>query len=495
MNDYHDPTLPGDEIDLLDLVKVVWRARWTIVAVTIIAVIAASAFTLTKERVYESRAVFAIQKQTVPTGMGGSNEAQQSFGVLAGMLNSRQLAETVVDSLALTDVWEHSRRDRAVKQLRNNLSIQVNASDSIITISFEDTDPVLARDIVASYVNLFEAQTHDLTAADAEHSVKVTGERLAEAEVELAEAEDALRRFQESYGIVSFSQQTQSLVNAHATLTDRIRTLTVELTGKRSYLTDRDPEVQQLLSRIAELERQALAVQFGTDAGSRATGAGLIAGADSAANNGANSAGLIAGADPGVRSDQAFGGDPGLGSDPGFRSDPGLGSDPRANTGLNTRETALNGGRVDGYGLRSDTTDNTSTATTGADTATDIPGLNNLNFGLQQVPGISMELQRLEREVTIKRDMYELLRQQYEVARLDASRHVSITRLIDPPEVPTEPRSRGLALNVALAAFVGAFAALMLAFIGEFLRQRAQDDDVVRDLPFLRYFRKSETSA
>ena len=91
--------------------------------------------------------------------------------------------------------------------------------------------------------------------------------------------------------------------------------------------------------------------------------------------------------------------------------------------------------------------------------------------------------------------MYELLRQQHESARLDASRKLNIVQLIDPPLIPDRPVSRGLVLNVALAGFVGAFMAIMLAFIGEFLRQRAQDEPAVQELPFLRRFRKDSPVA
>lgn len=61
------------------------------------------------------------------------------------------------------------------------------------------------------------------------------------------------------------------------------------------------------------------------------------------------------------------------------------------------------------------------------------------------------ETERARRGIRRGRKMYELLGQQYEAARLDASRKVNITCLIDPPEVPHEPASRGLVLNVALA--------------------------------------------
>src|SRR5690606_41050256 len=66
---------------------------------------------------------------------------------------------------------------------------------------------------------------------------------------------------------------------------------------------------------------------------------------------------------------------------------------------------------------------------------------------------------------------------------------LNIVRLIDPPVVPDRPLPRRLLLNVVLAAFVGAFLAVMFAFVAEFLRTHAHDDRAVEELPFLALFR------
>ncbi len=41
--------------------------------------------------------------------------------------------------------------------------------------------------------------------------------------------------------------------------------LTVELSGKRAYLNEQHPEVQDLVGRIEELERQRLAIERGQE--------------------------------------------------------------------------------------------------------------------------------------------------------------------------------------------------------------------------------------
>src|SRR5690606_5203194 len=216
-----------------------------------------------------------------------------------------------------------------------------------------------------------------------------------------------LLSFRETYGIVDFQQQRAALVAAHEALSDRIRTLTVELQGKRTYLTDRDPEVQDLLSRLAELERQREALE---------------------------AAGTLG---------------------------------PAVTMGATTSPAAVDTLHAEAQ----------------------------FSFGLHQVPALSAELERLEREVKLHREMYERIRHQYEAARLEASRKLNIVRLIDPPIVPDRPVSRRLLLNIALAGFVGAFLAVVIAFVTEFLRTHARDDEAVAELPFLALFRARGSSA
>lgn len=370
----------ADEIDLLDLVRIVWQSRRLIVGLTLLAAIIGFAATVVGERTYESRAVFVVQGQQLSTAQ--EQGPLYSTATLASLLNSRVLAEAVVDNLQLTSRWDNLDRANAVRRLQEAVSISANERDGIVTVKFADTDPVLARDIVAAYVTEFEALANELNLSEASRVVTFTQERLAAVEAQLQAAEEALRAFRDQHGIVDFEQQTAALIEAHAAVTDQIRVLTVELSGKRAYLNEQHPEVQDLVGRIEELERQRLAIERGQEV-----------------------------AELGVR------------------------------------------------------------------------------FGLNAVPALSIELRRLEREAERQGEMYDLLRQQYEAARLDASQNTIRTRLIDPPQVPDQALGRGVSLAVVLSAFVGAFGGLVLAFALEFFRQRAQDEQAVQELPFLRFFR------
>lgn len=382
-----------DEIDLIDLVRVIWRSRRLIIGLTLLAVLAAATFTLLRARMYESSAVFAVQTDALGSalGTGQAGATRYNMGMLSTLLKSRELAERVIDAQNLTTRWGLTERVEALKRLHDHLKVSANDRDQVITVSFADPDPVLARDVVAAYVDHFVEMANEINVTAEDQMLAFIEERLREVEEQLAEAERNLRDFQVRYQITSLEEQARQLVQAYAEVQDRIRLLNVELTGKLSYLGERSPEVRELQNRLQELHRQLAVLE----------GGGRV-----------------------IRTDLPEG---------------------RVEVG----ETIVSA------------------------------------FGLQDVPDLRLTLTQLEREARLQRELYELLRQRREVARIEASRKLNIARVIDPPRVPEKPLSRRLVLNVALAGFLGVFVSMMLAFVIEYFRSREWDEATLKELPFI----------
>src|SRR5690606_27861115 len=146
-----------EEIDLLDLIKVLWRSRRLIAAVTLFAVLAGLLFGLTRERTYESVAVFVLERPASVT-----QNVTTSTAALVSVLRSRMLAEAVVDELQLPSRWDGVSRSQAVRRLQENVTIDVNDRDGIVTVKFKDPNPALARDVVQTYITQFEAVARQL---------------------------------------------------------------------------------------------------------------------------------------------------------------------------------------------------------------------------------------------------------------------------------------------------------------------------------------------
>ena len=84
-------------------------------------------------------------------------------------------------------------------------------------------------------------------------------------------------------------------------------------------------------------------------------------------------------------------------------------------------------------------------------------------------PELLFQKARLEREVTLRASEYQALIAAYNRARLDEVRNIPVITLIEQPEAPGRPDSRGVLTKAFLAAVLGAIAGFFVAFSREAL--------------------------
>lgn len=88
---------------------------------------------------------------------------------------------------------------------------------------------------------------------------------------------------------------------------------------------------------------------------------------------------------------------------------------------------------------------------------------------LSEAPGLGLQYIRFKRDAVTHQKVYELLTQQYEMAKIDEAKEDIAFQVIDkaiPPEKKIKPKRR---LNAMLAAVVSLFAGIFLVFFLEYL--------------------------
>ncbi len=88
-----------------------------------------------------------------------------------------------------------------------------------------------------------------------------------------------------------------------------------------------------------------------------------------------------------------------------------------------------------------------------------------------------LEYSRGLREVKYQETLYELLAKQYEMARLEEARDGLVIQVLDPALPPTEKSKPQRLLIVTLAAIVGIFMGIFMAFIREAISRRADNPE------------------
>jgi uncharacterized protein involved in exopolysaccharide biosynthesis len=99
------------------------------------------------------------------------------------------------------------------------------------------------------------------------------------------------------------------------------------------------------------------------------------------------------------------------------------------------------------------------------------------NRDFRSSPQLMFESERLAREVTAQSQLYSVLTQSYEQARIDEVRNTPVITLVDPPHLPARPDPRWLVVKVLLGALAGLFIGLFVALWREFMSRSEEAPD------------------
>ena len=176
-----------NEISLIDLFAVLWKYKKMIILTTGIAMIAVLVISIISvllppdksfmPNIYKPKAEMLINNEdSGASSMLGSLGGLASFAgvnvpatstnsALAGYLvNSNTIQDAVINRFNFIEEWEIEKHPIAESReaLKEKLKSAYDEETGIFTVSFEDKDPVLARDVVNYVVELLDQRFNEL---------------------------------------------------------------------------------------------------------------------------------------------------------------------------------------------------------------------------------------------------------------------------------------------------------------------------------------------
>jgi capsular exopolysaccharide synthesis family protein len=200
-----DPQL---RTQILFVWRVILKWRWLILAIAIAGLLVGLVVTLLTTPVYRGTAAVQIDREAPKIVKAEGVQPQESyqdaefFGTQYGLLKSRTLAQRVIRKLNLVDDPEFApqsihgeakRFDKATDKFMKNLHVDPIRLSSLVDVSFDSTDPVLAarvtNEITQNFIqtNLerrYEASSYARAFLDAR--IGQVREKLEDSEKELA---------------------------------------------------------------------------------------------------------------------------------------------------------------------------------------------------------------------------------------------------------------------------------------------------------------------
>ena len=261
-----------DEISLIDfLILLVDRKRlilWFTVIWTLIAVVVS----LVLPKKYTATVTLLPPQQTSPMsaalssqigslgGMaalaGGSLGLKSPNDMYVAMLKSRTVEDAMVQRYRLMEEYKDKYPSDARKDFENHVSIDGSGKEGLIHISVEDRDPNHAAELANGYVDQFQKLSEHLAFTEASQRRLFFERQLEQSKNNLATAEEALKRTEQTTGLFQLDSQARALVESAASLRAQIAAREVEIEGMQTYATGQNAQLVQAQKELDSMRAQ-----------------------------------------------------------------------------------------------------------------------------------------------------------------------------------------------------------------------------------------------
>lgn len=267
-----DAVADDDEISFLEIATTLARARRPLILSTIVGALAGLVVALILKPVYTAEAIIMPPQQAQSAaasliagqlgalgGLGGG--ASSSLGIKSpadlfiGILESRTIADNLIDQFHLLSVYHDKLHAQARKVLKSNTVVEA-AKNGLITITTKDHDPVRAAGLANGYVDQLYQMNSRLAIGEAAQRRLFFDQQLNAEKTALAAAEEDLKRTEEKTGVIQLTGQAEMTIASIANLQAEIQNREVELEVTRTFATDHNPDVTRLQQEIASLKSQ-----------------------------------------------------------------------------------------------------------------------------------------------------------------------------------------------------------------------------------------------
>lgn len=453
-----------ETLDLRELALALYRRKGIIVLMIVVSVAAAFIASLRMPNVYEANTKVLVKdpssspERLVLEGIQGigRNPVQNYVEIL----RSRSVALQAAEKLGFQwDVY-----DPEFAAFRNSISIQPASGAETIVISIQNEDPELASDIANAMAETFIERSKEINRTEANSARIFIEDQLKIVEEQLEEVETALQRFREDERILDPNEETRILLGRITDLeTEYTMTMLTydETAAKLDKVRERleleeetyissttisnNPMVNTHRSTLSKLETElaGLRNQYSEEHPQVVSLKAQIAEVETQLSKEVER----------VVSNET-------------RSVNPVYQNLVADLALLETDSMLYASRLDALRAQIEIAEE----------------------WLNDLPQKELSLAKLMRDQNVTEQIYLLLRNRYEEIRIAEAMQTADVMVVDPSIVPHKPIKPRKMLNVAIAAFLGLFVGVGLAFVLEFLDtslKTAEEVEEYLELPIM----------
>ncbi|MBE0504542.1 MAG: polysaccharide biosynthesis tyrosine autokinase [Desulfuromonadales bacterium] len=423
-----------EEVHLTDYLNVILRRRRIFLLLFLTIFSGVALYTFLMKPIYGANSTLYVKDDKGAKGrvlgelalLNSSNPLDAEIEIL----KSRTNAEEVVKRLALDQKIDkkkdqESNFNATVDALRQAIKVsEVGKKTNIINVSYTDIDPVLARDIVNTLVQVYLDQSLSSKTEEASRTVTFIEEQLKGTEHELEQSEKNLQSYKSTTGVVKL-----------------------------------DTEAEELIKKLSDIEKDRAAVIL-----QRKQAEFALTALQEAARQGEIYAPV------------------------GFRDDPQISAMANRLTDLAVQKGAMISGntenhpqvkalqsQIDELQRKIESTYETARHNLGRQEISIEQQIKQYEDKLRTLPAAERDLAGLMRFSKVNADIFTFLLQKHEEARIAKASTISNIRVVDPAITPDNPLKPQKKKNLLLGLLLGLMAGVGAVFFLEYL------DDTIKN--------------
>lgn len=453
-----------ETLDLRELTRALFRRKGIIMLMVIVSVVTAFVASSRMPRIYEASTTILVKDPSGSAerffleGIQGIGRNQISNYV--EILRSRTLAKRA--AAALGNNWDE--HDPEFAAFRRSISIQPVSGTEAIRISVQGEDQVRVSGVANAVANAFIEFSREMNQTEASSARLFIEEQLAVVEAQLRQAELALQRYREEERVLNPTEETRILL------------------GRSTELETRYAETQlaydEATRRLAEIRRRLEAEDQTLVSSTTISNNPMI-------NTLRGSIFSLEAELAGLRNQYSD-------EHPQVLSVKAKIAEAERQLSAEVERMVSNETRTFNPIYQSLLVELTTLETESVLYTSRLEALETqMQLAEQRLDGLpekEVTLARLIRDQSVAEQIYLLLRNTYEEVRITEAMKTADVMVVDPSIVPKNPIKPRVSLNVAIAAFLGLFVGVGLAFVLEFLDtslKSAEEAEAFLELPVM----------
>lgn len=182
--------------------------------------------------------------------------------VIGTILQSRSVAERIVERADLMEVYNTQSKEETIKELASHTKVKVS-EEGLVYLDFEDKDRKRAALVANLYIEELDRINRMTNSSRARNTRLFIEQRMVKTQKDLIQAEENLREFQEEHKTISLDEQMKTAIQAAADLKAEMVLNEIELNVLSQNLSPAHPQIQQLRTRIYQIRKQLEKLEFG----------------------------------------------------------------------------------------------------------------------------------------------------------------------------------------------------------------------------------------